>query len=159
MRGRFTCAVCEGSRGQEGSKLRIVNKVNGITCKRFKWQAYSISCVNDAWICVYIPRNCPVHVKLCVYVCVHVCLSVCDSMPASACVHVCRGAVSFGLVVTIIRSLSFTPVSCLLFPFSRSLSSAESSLLFLLLLPFLCFDIFNSFSTSFLLLHSLAPSE
>lgn len=153
------CAVCEGSRGQEGSKLRIVNKVNGITCKRFKWQAYSISCVNDAWICVYIPRNCPVHVKLCVYVCVHVCLSVCDSMPASACVHVCRGAVSFGLVVTIIRSLSFTPVSCFLFPFSRSLFSAESSLLFLLLLPFLCFDIFNSFSTSFLLLHSLAPSE
>lgn len=34
------CAVCEGSRGQEGSKLRIVNKVNGIMYKRFKWQAY-----------------------------------------------------------------------------------------------------------------------
>lgn len=130
-----------------------MNKVNGITCKRFKWQAYSISCVNDAWICVYIPRNCPVHVKLCVYVCVHVCLSVCDSMPASACVHVCRGAVRFGLVVTIIRSLSFTPVSCLLFPFSRSLSLSPP-----LSLAFFSFS-FSLFSVSIFSILSLPLSS
>ena len=112
----------EGRTGQDGAQSAVCLRV----CARDSWVW------NEAWICAHITPNQPILVcahacvNLCVCLCVHVCsvfLWPCASACVCVCVCVCaramlcRGAVSFGLVVSIIRSLSFTPVSVSLFLF------------------------------------------
>lgn len=98
-------------------------------------------CVPPRILCANISVSVPVWLcqPLCVSVFMYACLSVTLCVCVCVCVgvRVCRGAVSFGLVVSIIRSLSFTPVSFVLFLFLSSF-----------LLPLTFPSVFPYFSTS-----------
>ena len=134
----------EGRTGQDGAQSAVCLRV----CARDSWVW------NEAWICAHITPNQPILVcahacvNLCVCLCVHVC-SVFLWPCASACVCVCvcaramlcRGAVSFGLVVSIIRSLSFTPVSVSLFLFPPPPPPPPPPLFLLFRSPFCLFCI------------------
>lgn len=100
---------------------------------------YTVYVGNDLWIsvsvfpCIYL-YLCVFLMHILVYWYVYVTLCVCVSKKhviLCLCVQTWRRAVSFGLAVSIIRSLSFTSVS---FSLSPSLSSRISSLS----LPLLC---------------------